>query len=141
MAAASHVQATITCGKTYSLADWQAATGLDKGSSVAEVPSIAQMMAWGRALLGMPIPEIALAGPSASAVILADRESTDFAFEGVAAALARGSAGRPVDLRLFAKPATLPNRRMGVALARADTVDEAVALAVDAAKAVAIAYR
>ncbi len=93
-----------------------------------------------RALLGLPIPEVALAGPSASAVILADRESTDFAFEGVADALAKGVPGKPVDLRLFAKPETLPNRRMGVALARGDTVDEAVAIAVDAAKAVTITY-
>ena len=93
-----------------------------------------------RALLGLPIPEIALAGPSASAVILADRESGSFAFEGVGDALALGRPGKPVDLRLFAKPATLPNRRMGIALARADTVSDAVAKAVEAAGMVSIRY-
>lgn len=31
-----------------------------------------------RSILGLPIPEISYVGPAASAVILADRESTDF---------------------------------------------------------------
>ena len=79
-----------------------------------------------RAILGLPIPAIELAGPSASAVILADRESDDFGFEGVAEALALGEPDTPVDVRLFAKPNTLTNRRMGVALARGDDVDEAM---------------
>ena len=70
-----------------------------------------------RAVLGLPIPAIELDRPGASAVILADRESDDFGFEGVADALARGRPGAPVDLRLFGKPNTLKNRRMGVALA------------------------
>ena len=76
-----------------------------------------------RAILGLPIPAIDFAGPSASAVILADQESDRFHFDGVAEALALGGAGNPVDVRLFAKPKTLNNRRMGVALARAGSVD------------------
>jgi phosphoribosylglycinamide formyltransferase 2 len=94
-----------------------------------------------RAILGLPIPAIELAGPSASAVILADRESHDFSFEGVAEALGTGQSDKPVDLRIFAKPNTLKNRRMGVALARAATVDEAVERAVQAAGKIAIDYR
>ena len=82
-----------------------------------------------RAILGLPIPSIELAGPAASAVILADRESSDFGFEGVADALALGEPGAPVDVRLFAKPNTLKNRRMGVALARAETAEAAKDLA------------
>ena len=93
-----------------------------------------------RAILGLPIPAIELAGPSASAVILADRESDRFGFDGVAAALGLGESGAPVDLRLFAKPKTLRNRRMGVALARAGTIDQAVARAVAAAAKVTIHY-
>lgn len=89
-----------------------------------------------RAILGLPIPEIALRGPSASAVILADREATDFGFDGLAEALADPA----VDVRLFGKPVTRPNRRMGVALARAGTVDEARARAVAAAAKVSIGY-
>jgi phosphoribosylglycinamide formyltransferase 2 len=93
-----------------------------------------------RAILGLPIPAIELFGPSASAVILADRESQSFGFEGVAEALALGSPGSPVDLRLFAKPKTLERRRMGVALARAATASDAVELAKAAAAKVTIRY-
>ena len=88
-----------------------------------------------RAILGLPIPIIAQHGPAASAVILADRESGDFAFTGVAEALADGS-----DIRLFAKPVTLNNRRMGVALAMGDTIDQAIARAEQAAAKVTIQY-
>ena len=93
-----------------------------------------------RAILGLPIPAIDLAGPSASAVILADRESDEFGYEGVAAALALGAGDRPVDVRIFAKPRTLERRRMGVALARASTVEEAIDRATTASAKVRIAY-
>ena len=93
-----------------------------------------------RAILGLPIPGIELAGPSASAVILGDRQSSSFAFEGLADALALGAPGNPVDIRLFAKPETLVNRRMGVALARGATVDDAVERAKAAASRVRIRY-
>jgi phosphoribosylglycinamide formyltransferase 2 len=93
-----------------------------------------------RAILGLPIPAIDLAGPSASAVILAERESEEFAYEGIADALALGVPGKPIDLRIFAKPVTLKRRRMGVALARASTVEEAVDRAKAAAAKVRIAY-
>jgi len=94
-----------------------------------------------RAILGLPIPAIELAGPSASAVILADRESRNFTFEGVGDALAMGEPGKPVGLRIFAKPNTLKNRRMGVALARGTDVEEAVERAVKAAAKVKLSYR
>ena len=44
------------------------------------------------------------------------------------------------DVRLFAKPKTLPNRRMGVALARSATLEQALATAVAAAAKVEIRY-
>jgi phosphoribosylglycinamide formyltransferase 2 len=94
-----------------------------------------------RAILGLPIPSIELLGPSASAVILADRESHDFGFTGVAEALATGEPGHPVDARIFAKPNTLKNRRMGVALARDENVERAVERAIAAAAKVKIDYR
>jgi phosphoribosylglycinamide formyltransferase 2 len=93
-----------------------------------------------RAILGLPIPAIEQLGPSASAVILADRECERFGFDGVAEALAVGQAHAPVDLRLFAKPKTLKNRRMGVALARDDSIGDAVERAVEAAARVSIRY-
>src|SRR5947209_7746704 len=93
-----------------------------------------------RAILGLPIPSIELAGPSASAVILASEESDSFSYDNVAEALALGSPGYPVDLRIFAKPRTLKNRRMGIALARGETVEDAVERAKAAAARVRIRY-
>jgi phosphoribosylglycinamide formyltransferase 2 len=94
-----------------------------------------------RAILELPIPAIELAGPAASAVILAEQESESFSYEGVAEALAAGAPGRPVDLRIFAKPNTLKNRRMGVALARDETIEGAVERAKAAAARVQIRYQ
>jgi phosphoribosylglycinamide formyltransferase 2 len=88
-----------------------------------------------RAILGLPIPSITQHGPSASAVILADRESENFIFEGVAEAMAEGA-----DIRVFAKPTCLPNRRMGVALATGTSVEQAIARAEQAAAMVRIIY-
>jgi phosphoribosylglycinamide formyltransferase 2 len=93
-----------------------------------------------RAVLGLPIPSIELAGPSASAVILSDKESESFSFEGVADALSLGAPGYPVEVRIFAKPKTLSHRRMGVALARAGSVEDAVERAKAAAARVRIRY-
>lgn len=74
-----------------------------------------------RAILGLPIPEIHLHGPSASAVILAEGESTRTRFGNLDKALAKPNT----DLRLFGKPEVNGKRRMGVALARAETTDAA----------------
>jgi len=93
-----------------------------------------------RAVLELPIPSIELAGPSASAVILASEESDTVGYDGIADALALGSPGNPVDLRIFAKPKTLKNRRMGVALARAEKVDDAIERAKAAAARVKLRY-
>jgi phosphoribosylglycinamide formyltransferase 2 len=94
-----------------------------------------------RAVLGLPIPTIDLITPAASAVILANQESEQFSFGGVDDALALGRAGSPVDLRLFGKPKTLANRRMGVALAGSQTIEAAIELATGAASSVSISYR
>lgn len=91
-----------------------------------------------RAILGLPIPAIDFAGPSASAVVLASEEADRFRFEGVADALQLATPGAPVDIRLFGKPRMLVNRRMGVALARAASVEQARATAVAAASMIAI---
>ncbi|AUT03882.1 phosphoribosylglycinamide formyltransferase 2 [Nostoc sp. CENA543] len=74
-----------------------------------------------RAVLGLPIPHIEQLGASASAVILASEKSDAIAFIGVAEALSE----KDVDIRLFGKPTAHPYRRMGVALAKGDSVQEA----------------
>ncbi|HET9356449.1 MAG TPA: ATP-grasp domain-containing protein, partial [Sphingomicrobium sp.] len=94
-----------------------------------------------RALLGLTIGQIALAGPSASAAILSGLAIEDYAYDGVTEALGLGTSATPVDLRLFAKPVAHRGRRMGVALARAASVAEAVELAVKAAATVQIVPR
>ena len=93
-----------------------------------------------RAILGLPIPSIRIHGPTASAVILADRESEDFAIEGLADALRVGTPDYDVDVRLFGKPTTRRNRRMGVALAAGATTDDARERALKAASAITIRY-
>ncbi|AHF00351.1 phosphoribosylglycinamide formyltransferase [Thiomicrospira aerophila AL3] len=78
-----------------------------------------------RAILGLPIPNITQHGPSASSVILPTGHSTQTAFGGLDAAL----AAPDTQLRLFGKPEIAGRRRMGVALARAETIEDAIAKA------------
>jgi phosphoribosylglycinamide formyltransferase 2 len=90
-----------------------------------------------RAILGIPIPEIRYHGPSASAVILADRDAPSIAgYDG----LDRAHARPGVQVRIFGKPDARPYRRMGVALARGETAGEARAIAAEAAADVTIQY-
>ena len=56
------------------------------------------------------------------------------------AALAKQKSSGRLDVRIFGKPNTLKNRRMAVALARAQTVEAAVDTAVKAASRVALRY-
>jgi phosphoribosylglycinamide formyltransferase 2 len=73
-------------------------------------------------------------------VILASEERDHFSYDGIADALALGSPGNAVDLRIFAKPKTLKNRRMGIALARGENTEDAVDRAKAAAARVRIRY-
>lgn len=84
-----------------------------------------------RAILGLSIPTIRFYGASASAVLLVEGKSTQASFGNLRAATALEDAS----IRLFGKPEVTGKRRMGVALARGATTDEAVnkALAVVAA--------
>ncbi|WP_114188675.1 formate-dependent phosphoribosylglycinamide formyltransferase [Microvirga aerophila] len=93
-----------------------------------------------RAILGLPIPQVRLNGPSASAVILADRDAERFSIKGLSEALRQGPETGEVDVRIFGKPTTRPYRRMGVALATADTVEKAREHARKAAECVRIEY-
>jgi phosphoribosylglycinamide formyltransferase 2 len=91
-----------------------------------------------RAILGLPVVGDQPSWCGASAVILADRESSDFRFEGLADALSVDP--HAVDVRLFGKPTTRPYRRMGVALACGAEIEEALELAKAAAAKVQIVY-
>ena len=90
-----------------------------------------------RAVLGLPVPQSVTAQPAASAVILAERDSEVFAYDGLEDALALDPS---VDVRIFGKPTTRPYRRMGVALALGDTTDTARAVAMMASGKVRITH-
>ncbi len=74
-----------------------------------------------RAVLGLPVAAIRQLGPAASCALLVEGESSQVAFRGVDEALTQPDTA----LRLFGKPQVHGRRRMGVALARANTIDEA----------------
>jgi phosphoribosylglycinamide formyltransferase 2 len=87
-----------------------------------------------RAILGIPIPKIELFAPAASAVILAQKHSSEINFTNVAQALTEVDT----DLRLFGKPDSRPYRRMGVALAKAETTELARTKAFKVAKTISL---
>ncbi|CAH0234924.1 MULTISPECIES: formate-dependent phosphoribosylglycinamide formyltransferase [unclassified Pseudomonas] len=87
-----------------------------------------------RAILGLPIPAIRQFGPSASAVILVEGESTQVSFGSLGAALTEADTA----LRLFGKPEVSGQRRMGVALARDESLEAARAKALRSAQAVKV---
>ncbi len=84
-----------------------------------------------RAILGLPV-NTAMHSIGASAVIYGGMDAQGIAFEGVAEALLVPET----DIRLFGKPESFERRRMGVALARASSVEEARARATQAASCV-----
>jgi phosphoribosylglycinamide formyltransferase 2 len=85
-----------------------------------------------RAILGLPIPTIRQFGPSASAVILVEGHSDKVAFGNLDEALREPDS----QLRLFGKPKVAGKRRMGVTLARGESIEEARAKARRASEAV-----
>ena len=89
-----------------------------------------------RAILELPIPNITQHGPSASAVILPKGTSDQVEFSNIDNAL----AAPDTQIRLFGKPVIHGKRRMGVALARGETIDEALAKAKSAANAVRVKF-
>ncbi|MDV5860384.1 formate-dependent phosphoribosylglycinamide formyltransferase [Ectopseudomonas oleovorans] len=87
-----------------------------------------------RAILGLPIPVIRQMGPSASAVILVEGNSQQASFANLGAALSEQDTA----LRLFGKPEVKGQRRMGVALARDESIEAARAKALRSAQAVRV---
>ena len=85
-----------------------------------------------RAVLGLPVPNIRTRGAAASAVILVHGESSSVSFSNLGAALATPDT----QIRLFGKPQVQGERRMGVALALAESIEDAKAKAKRTAAAV-----
>ena len=94
---------------------------------------LSQFALHARAILGLPVPNLRQLGPSASCALLAHGHGVP-RFEGVAEAMAVPETG----LRLFGKPRVDGHRRVGVTLARADSIENARAKARAAAAAIRI---
>ncbi|EGR4063576.1 phosphoribosylglycinamide formyltransferase 2 [Vibrio cholerae] len=89
-----------------------------------------------RAFTGLPIGQIVQYGPSASAAILGQGQSQNIQFSGLNDALSIPHT----QVRLFGKPDIAGRRRLGVALSRGKTTQEATDRAIECAKAVKIHY-
>ena len=94
----------------------------DTGMVTMISQDLSQFALHARAILGLPIPNIRFHGPSASSVILVEGSSNRVTFGNLETAL----ADPDTQLRLFGKPEVQGQRRMGVVLARGQTVDEAL---------------
>ena len=105
----------------------------DTGMVTMISQDLSQFALHARAILGLPIPNLRTHGPSASSVILVEGNSDHVRFENLHAALKEPDT----QIRLFGKPEVRGHRRMGVALARGETLDDALDKAKRASAAVA----
>ena len=74
-----------------------------------------------RAILGLPIPNIAFHGPSASKAVVVRGDSENVSFSNLEEALSIPDT----QIRIFGKPEVHEHRRMAVLLARGATIEEA----------------
>ena len=93
----------------------------DTGMVTMISQDLSQFALHARAILGLPIPVIRQFGHSASSVILVEGKSENVSFSNLDEALLTPDT----QLRLFGKPMVNGQRRMGVALARADSIESA----------------
>ena len=106
----------------------------DTGMVTMISQDLSQFALHARAILGLPVPSIRQLGPAASSVILVEGNSKDVTFGNLNQALSE----EDVQIRLFGKPEVKGQRRMGVALARGDSVEQAREKAVRASSLVSI---
>jgi len=106
----------------------------DTGMVTMISQDLSQFALHARAILGLPIPNIVQHGPSASAVILVEGVSETVSFGNLNKAL----AAPDTQLRLFGKPHVKGKRRMGVAVARGESINDAREKAKTVANAVEV---
>ena len=106
----------------------------DTGMVTMISQDLSQFALHARAILGLPIPNIHFHGPSASSVVLVQGESESVTFLGLETVLAEPDT----QLRLFGKPEVSGQRRMGVVLARDESVEAALEKAKKASANVAV---
>jgi phosphoribosylglycinamide formyltransferase 2 len=93
----------------------------DTGMVTMISQDLSQFALHARAILGLPIPNIVQHGPSASAVILVEGKSENVRLGNLAEALSQPDT----QLRLFGKPMVQGKRRMGVVVARGESIEQA----------------
>ena len=95
---------------------------------------LSQFALHARAILGLPIPNINQHGPAASSVILGEGNSEEIMFNNVSEALEEPDT----QIRLFGKPSISGRRRLGVAIARGESIENAKDKAIKASSAVQV---
>jgi len=80
--------------------------------TLAGTQNLSEFELHGRAILGLPIPEIKLERAGVSAVVLANKSAEQFTISGIEDVLKE----KNTDVRIFGKPSIRPYRRMAVAL-------------------------
>jgi phosphoribosylglycinamide formyltransferase 2 len=93
----------------------------DTGMVTMISQDLSQFALHARAILGLPIPNIRQHAPSASAVLLVEGQSTSIHYGD----LDRALEAPDTQIRLFGKPKVAGKRRMGVAIARGGSIEEA----------------
>ena len=104
----------------------------DTGMVTMISQDLSQFALHARAILGLPIPNIHFHGPSASSVILPEGNSKQVVFNNIDKALQQPNT----QVRLFGKPEVQGERRMGVVLARDESLDKALETAKSGSSAV-----
>jgi len=94
----------------------------DTGMVTLMSQNLSEFALHARAILGLPIPVIRQLGPTASAVLLVSGQSQQMVYRNIEQALAEPDT----EIRLFGKPEIQGERRLGVGLAQAETVQAAV---------------
>lgn len=106
----------------------------DTGMVTLISQDLSQFALHARAILGLPVPSIVQHGPSASSVLLVEGASRSIRYGNLEEALAQPDT----QIRLFGKPQVEGRRRMGVAVARGSSVEEAREKARNASEAVSV---
>lgn len=106
----------------------------DTGMVTLISQDLSQFALHARAILGLPVSNIQQHGPSASAVLLVEGDSNSITYGNLEEALREPDT----QIRLFGKPKVSGKRRMGVAIARGATIEEAREKARAASSAISV---
>ena len=82
---------------------------------------LSQFAIHARAILGLPVPNIAFHGPSASRAIVVEGDTNRVEFDNLENVLAEPDT----QMRIFGKPEVVGHRRLAVLLARDNSIEDA----------------